>query len=79
MSILSSYPSFHFITIVLPFLHIVDNGCLWVVKGSHHSEVKRRFIRNEAGTGTTFLPPGSTPEEYDIKDAVPVEMKVREP
>lgn len=53
----------------------VDNGCLWVLPGSHKAGLARRMVRTENATGdvdTTFTHP---PAVYDKKDFIPVEVK----
>lgn len=50
-----------------------DNGCLWVIPGSHKHGIKRRFVRE--GDGVTFKPPkGDDPEWADATQFVPVEV-----
>eukprot|EP00388_Colpodella_angusta_P019904 GDKJ01049726.1.p1 GENE.GDKJ01049726.1~~GDKJ01049726.1.p1 ORF type:complete len:314 (+),score=86.87 GDKJ01049726.1:1-942(+) len=47
-----------------------ENGCLWVVPGSHLLGVHRYFNLNEEGTACSFV--GEA--KYDITNAVPVEV-----
>jgi len=50
-----------------------ENGCLWMLPGSHKDGIQRRFVRDPSGHGTTFLPAGSQPQTYDLSAFVPVE------
>ena len=49
-----------------------ENGCLYIVPGSHRQGVNRLFLRNPDGSiGTVFEPPTAPP--LDMAGAVPVE------
>ncbi|KAA0146272.1 hypothetical protein FNF27_07736 [Cafeteria roenbergensis] len=50
----------------------LENGCLWAVPGSHKAGVERHFVRNEAGTGTTFEPLEAT-RPLTTEGGVPLE------
>lgn len=47
-----------------------ENGCLWVVKGSHTRGVSRRFQRTACGRGTEFVPAAA--EAFDLAGATPL-------
>eukprot|EP01113_Clastostelium_recurvatum_P031632 TRINITY_DN3968_c0_g1_i4.p1 TRINITY_DN3968_c0_g1~~TRINITY_DN3968_c0_g1_i4.p1 ORF type:complete len:294 (-),score=72.83 TRINITY_DN3968_c0_g1_i4:42-830(-) len=51
-----------------------ENGCLWAIPGSHKDGIKRRFIRNPAGSGTVFEP-NIGPKEFSPDLFVPLECK----
>ncbi|KAG2657911.1 phytanoyl-CoA dioxygenase 1-like isoform X2 [Panicum virgatum] len=48
----------------------INNGCLWVIPGSHKNGLVRRMIRDE--NGTHFDRPSAS---YDHKEFVPLEVK----
>jgi len=48
-----------------------DNGCLWVLPGSHKLPLARRFIRE--GTSVTFNPPKTGDNPYESSKFVPLE------
>eukprot|EP00850_Spirogloea_muscicola_P007127 SM000035S13107 [mRNA] locus=s35:389112:391869:- [translate_table: standard] len=48
----------------------VENGCIWVLPGSHRDGLARRFVKTEQGV--TFK--GEAPQ-YDMTKFIPVEVK----
>lgn len=52
----------------------VSNGCLSFAPGSHRrAPVKERFVRNEDGTGTTFMgnEKGEWPADFETEEGLP--------
>jgi len=53
-----------------------NNGCLWMLPGSHTNGIKRRFLRTEDGKSTYFKPPLVKEQDWpDHSNFIPVEVK----
>jgi phytanoyl-CoA hydroxylase len=51
----------------------IDNGCLWAVPGGHHTNLRKRFVRNDPAddaAGTSFV---VADDDITAEGAVPLE------
>ncbi|XP_027849004.2 phytanoyl-CoA dioxygenase domain-containing protein 1 homolog [Aphis gossypii] len=53
----------------------VENGCLWMIPGSHKTDVQKRFIRNPDKCATTQLVFQGTQPEYEQSLYVPLPVE----
>jgi len=51
----------------------LENGCLWVLPGSHrHYKLQQQYVLNEAGTGTQMTDTPYPRQEWDLSQLRPV-------
>lgn len=53
----------------------VENGCLWMIPGSHKTDVHKRFIRNPDKCATSQLVFQGTQPEYEQSLYVPLPVE----
>lgn len=52
-----------------------ENGCLWVLPGSHKHPLKERYVVNKERSDTSFVPMAENPPEWDFSNKTALTAK----